>query len=108
MKDFEGVLPTKPVKDPVIIYPLPGRIYKHYKGGYYQVITLSTHSETGAVEVVYRSMLFGSIHHRPLAMWFEMVDYPNPDNNGVSNIVTRRFKEANQREIIELKNHFKI
>lgn len=54
-------------------YPEPGQVYRHYKGGLYEVITLSTHTETGDKVVVYRSILFGTIMHRPLEMWFEEI-----------------------------------
>lgn len=54
-------------------YPKIGRRYQHYKGGIYEVITLCRHSETDEVLVIYKSELFGSIHARPLSMWFEVV-----------------------------------
>ena len=45
-------------------YPEPGKRYKHYKGGTYEVITLATHTETNEAMVVYKSLLFGSIYVR--------------------------------------------
>lgn len=54
-------------------YPEIGCKYRHYKGGLYEVITLATHSETNEALVIYKSLLFGSIHARPLSMWFETV-----------------------------------
>ncbi len=56
-----------------IEYPKIGRAYKHYKGGEYEVITLSKHSETGEDMVVYKSLHFGSVYVRPLNLWFEVV-----------------------------------
>lgn len=55
------------------VYPEIGALYDHYKGGKYQVIALAKHTETGEVEVVYKSIHFGSVHVRPLHMWFETV-----------------------------------
>lgn len=55
-------------------YPEIGRVYDHYKGGKYQVLTLAKHSETDEDEVVYRSLIFGSVYTRPLRMWFEEVE----------------------------------
>jgi len=52
-------------------YPMIDGIYEHYKGGRYQVITLSTHTETNEKMVVYKSLLFGSIYVRPLSVWNE-------------------------------------
>jgi hypothetical protein len=54
-------------------YPNLDYIYTHYKGGKYQVITLAKHSETGEDMVVYKSLLFGSVYVRPLAMWFDII-----------------------------------
>lgn len=54
-------------------YPTIGAKYLHYKGGLYEVITLATHTETQESMVVYRSLLFGSVHVRPLSMWFDTV-----------------------------------
>jgi hypothetical protein len=55
-------------------YPLPNQIYKHYKGGTYQVITLSTHTETGEILVIYKSLNFGSHYARPIQSWLELTD----------------------------------
>ncbi len=56
-------------------------IYRHFKGQYYYVEGLATHSETGEKLVVYRA-LYGSreLFVRPLAMFLSPVDrekYPS-------------------------------
>ncbi len=55
------------------IYPIPGKQYKHYKGGLYTVITLAKHFEKDEDLVVYKSDLFGSVYVIPLSMWFELI-----------------------------------
>lgn len=55
------------------VYPEIGKIYQHYKGGKYEVLTMATHSETGEPLVIYKSILFGSIYARPLSMWFDII-----------------------------------
>jgi hypothetical protein len=55
-------------------YPVIGGLYKHYKGGVYEFITMSTHSETNEPLVIYKSMHFGSVYARPLSMWFDEID----------------------------------
>ena len=54
----------------------PGK-YRHFKGGFYNVIGVSTGTENGAEVVVYQS-LYGThryrLAHRPLAMFVEHVD----------------------------------
>lgn len=57
----------------MIKYPEIGKLYKHYKGGIYEVITIAKHSETDEVLVIYKSIHFGIIYARPLAMWFEKI-----------------------------------
>ena len=61
-------------------YPEIGRIYNHYKGGKYEVITLAKHSETDETLVIYKSLHFGSIHARPLKMWFEVIQKSDATN----------------------------
>ncbi len=53
----------------------PG-IYKHFKGGKYQVIDTAIHSETEEIVVVYRP-LYGdqNLWVRPLIMFTETVEY---------------------------------
>ena len=55
-------------------YPLIRGVYRHYKGGLYKVIILAKHSESGEDLVIYQSIQFGSVHARPLSMWFETVE----------------------------------
>jgi hypothetical protein len=50
-------------------YPDPNTIWRHYKGGLYKFLHLSTHTENGEVLVNYQSLHFGSYHSRPLDSW---------------------------------------
>ncbi len=51
-------------------------IYKHFKGNYYIVIDIATHSETQEKYVVYRQ-LYGErkLWIRPIDMFLEEVDH---------------------------------
>ena len=50
-------------------YPIIQGEYLHYKGGRYNVLFLSKHSETGESLVNYQSVQFGSYYSRPLDSW---------------------------------------
>lgn len=51
--------------------------YRHYKGNFYEVLSLATHSETLETTVVYRA-LYGvkGVWVRPAIMWEELVATP--------------------------------
>jgi hypothetical protein len=55
-------------------YPIPGGIYKHYKGGLYQVLHLSKHTEKDEILVNYKSLHFGSFYSRPLDSWNKSIE----------------------------------
>ena len=61
-------------------YPEPGKKYKHYKGGLYEVLFLSKHTETDEVLVNYKSFNgfslrdYGSYYSRPLDSWNDKVE----------------------------------
>ncbi len=67
------IAPSKDVKS--VSEPLTG-IYRHYKGGMYELQSIATHSETLEPLVVYRA-LYGScgVWVRPLPMWSEPVTH---------------------------------
>lgn len=50
--------------------------YKHFKGNYYEVLGVGTHTETQQELVSYKA-LYGdySLHFRPLSMFLEMVEH---------------------------------
>lgn len=53
---------------------IPGK-YRHFKGNFYEVLGVASHSETLEPMVVYRALYGeGGLWVRPAAMWTEIVD----------------------------------
>lgn len=53
---------------------IPLGIYRHFKGGRYEVIAIAKHSETLEEMVVYRALYGeGGVWVRPASMWLEQV-----------------------------------
>lgn len=50
-------------------------IYRHYKGDEYELIFVAQNSENEEQLIVYRSLKDKKVWTRPLAMWFEEVDF---------------------------------
>lgn len=48
--------------------PATGR-YRHFKGGYYQVLALALHTETQEQLVIYQSEQDGQVYARPVAFF---------------------------------------
>src|SRR4051794_20520399 len=64
---------TVPQQSGMIHLPEPG-VYRHFKGGEYEVISVGQHTETGELLVVYRPLDSpGRVWVRPLQMFVEPV-----------------------------------
>lgn len=55
-------------------------VYRHYKGGYYQVLGIAAHTETDELMVVYVSLTGAHLpgprmRIRPLEMWLDVVTH---------------------------------
>jgi len=51
-------------------------VYRHYKGGMYEVVALAKDSETQEMMVVYRSLKDQGVWVRPASMFHGMVEVP--------------------------------
>ena len=50
-------------------------IYRHFKGGMYEVVDIALHSETLEEMVVYKNLDSGKCWVRPASMWNETVEF---------------------------------
>lgn len=80
-------------------FPKKG-VYRHYKGNFYELLYIATHSETLENMVVYKA-LYGDeeIWVRPLSMWSEIVTLKNGEK-------TERFTYAG--EVAQKSNEVKL
>lgn len=60
---------------------LAGKTYRHFKGDYYKILAIATHTETNEPLVIYEALYENKpIYARPYNMFLEEVDpvkYPN-------------------------------
>lgn len=54
-------------------YPQPGQVWKHYKGGQYEIVAMCNHTDTDEILVIYKSLSFGGFHARPYYEWNEVI-----------------------------------
>lgn len=57
-----------------------GEVYRHFKGNYYVVLAVATHTETQEELVIYKNRSNGKVYARPYNMFISPVDktkYPN-------------------------------
>jgi hypothetical protein len=52
-------------------------VYRHYKGGIYEVTEIAVHSETGEELVIYKNVSDGRCWARPIGMWNEEISLPS-------------------------------
>jgi hypothetical protein len=73
----------------------PGRLFQHYKGDFYRIITLGALSEERETwMVVYRSLKYGSVWIRPLTMFLEIVEWPDGTQRPRFSVVTQLPRHA--------------
>jgi cyclomaltodextrinase / maltogenic alpha-amylase / neopullulanase len=73
---------------------IPVGIYQHYKGNYYTVAYVATHTETKEHFVIYKPVEGNRIWARPLEMFNEDVE--------VDGVMVPRFRKVRNQDITEL------
>lgn len=53
--------------------PVPGELWRHFKGGTYRVVAVATEEDTGRALVVYESVADGTTWARALGRWMGWV-----------------------------------
>lgn len=74
----EDVNDLADVQPPGPATPLPGEIWRHFKGGVYRIVTISFHHETSDPWVVYQNVASGTDRHRELSGFMERVAHSGP------------------------------
>lgn len=69
--------------------PKAGEIYNHYKGGRYEVLGMAKHTETGEDVVVYKSLIYDTLHVRPLNVWNQPIQTENPWDGDVRFVLSK-------------------
>lgn len=59
--------------DTLVVEPVAGEIWEHFKGQKYKILAIGVHSETQEKLVVYQPIGGGQVWVRPLSMWREIV-----------------------------------
>ena len=54
-----------------------GIIFKHFKGGFYEILHEAKNSEDLSIVIVYKSLKDGGIWTRPKKEFFEEIDTPS-------------------------------
>ena len=72
-------------------YPEPGQVWRHYKGGKYQIVAMCNHTDTNEVLVIYKSLSFGGVYARPYSEWHDKVLDPEFGN---VKVYTNRFNPS--------------
>ena len=76
--------------------------YRHFKGNYYYLVEVATHSETLEPMVVYRA-LYGErkLWVRPASMWTEIVDKQVEGREYHGRSQTARFVAVDEKDVPE-------
>ena len=76
--------------------------YRHFKGNYYYLVEVATHSESLEPMVVYRA-LYGErkLWVRPASMWTEVVDKQLEGREYHGRSQTARFAAVDEKDVLE-------
>lgn len=73
LKDYDVAVSRAIIITVPMIYPPNCSIWRHFKGGEYEILGMEKHTTNGATMVSYQSRTFGTRFTRPLAEWFDTI-----------------------------------